>query len=449
MQTKKKAILLLTILDATRSRQLGGGHYTVLWTPNADVLQAVGAQLLGAVSPCPRLPAVPRLITSPTTHFLQEPPAIPTVPGRPLTASPAAQGGTEGHGFQPGQDAADLTDTLSGSDDPAAASAASALAALQRSGRAGDHQPLALPDDEDDDLQRALALSMLDTSASTVPVVPPTGAQPPSTSVSTTTTQTGIAAAHAPATQAAASAAPVTGDDDCNNGSDDELAAALAMSLQKTDRSAAAAHGTTERGEPGAKRWRDGSGGARPAVPIAGTAAAADDAALQRALQESMATYEEVRVENLRWWVSLQQCTNKRFHVVIQQQQQQGAAAAPATYGPITFYLYNGLRPPGRRYAQTESCIMPATRPAGLIPLFFPCAFLGAHQHAEVRVTPFDVFPFGGAPAREVSREEQERENVNLARRIKVRRACCQTPVQTLFHLLYKAAIKTFISYLL
>jgi hypothetical protein len=189
-----------------------------------------------------------------------------------------------------------LTDTLSGSNDPAAASAASALAALQRSGRAGD-QLLALPnDDEDDDLQRALALSILDTSAPMVPAAPPTGAQPPSTSVSTTTTQAGTAAAHISVAPAAASATPVTGADDCNNGSDDELAAALAMSLQETGHNATAAHGTTERGEPGAKRWRDGSGEARPAAPIAETADADDDAALQRALQESMATYEEVCV---------------------------------------------------------------------------------------------------------------------------------------------------------
>jgi hypothetical protein len=109
----------------------------------------------------------------------------------------------------------------------------------------------------------------------------------------------------------------------------------------------------------------------------------------------------------------------------IQQQQQQGAAAAPATYGPITFYLYNGLRPPGEaEHGQMGCCIMATTCPVQLFFIFFfPLPFQGAHQHAEVRVTPFDVFPFGGAPAREVSREEQERENVNLARRIKVRRA--------------------------
>lgn len=66
-----------------------------------------------------------------------------------------------------------------------------------------------------------------------------------------------------------------------------------------------------------------------------------------------------------------------------------------------------------------HALLLPSHEP----PLNFPTT--GAHQHAEVRVTSFDVFPFGGAPAQDVSHEEHERENVNLARRIKVRATLC------------------------
>lgn len=335
----------------------GGGHYTVLWTQDTDIMQL-------------------------------SPPAIPTVPlppsGLPLRTSPVPFG--SGRSGRSGRLSAAVAQACVEASQPTlstAESAASVLQALRTSGLAGSGGEAAQPelgagaavsaygDDEDADLQRALALSILESSQSTQEQDQETaeGLTAAGGAMGVTAAQISAAAAEAAASAAAVqqpqspramsgattttsaaahgagrTAAPGTGSeyrgdrtaafqpshaesatakasDECNNGntSDEELALALSLSMQAeaaagvtggvggaaTGVTTGAASGT-DSSEPGAKRWRDGAGEARSAAPQPANVNAMDeDAELQRALEESVNTFQQVRptlLDRARRW---------------------------------------------------------------------------------------------------------------------------------------------------